>query len=183
MLDKVDIRKWIIAGLLILHIAWIGNHLRWVANDEINPWRMGGYAMYTVPSLGQRILVFDASFPEAPRKVKMHQFERATSVTNYARTCQRACVGLAGLLRRKPGSDRQDSGVRFQRKTVGSHATTRKESNRGDGGGHLAERTYLHLHQQILRQGGDRVRHLAGDLARGRLHHLAMNGTARLSGP
>ena len=36
--------------LLVVHVAWIANHLRWVANDQIDPWKLGGYGMYTVPS-------------------------------------------------------------------------------------------------------------------------------------
>ena len=48
MLDNIDIRKWIISGLLILHIASIANHMRRVAGGQINQWKLGGYAMYTI---------------------------------------------------------------------------------------------------------------------------------------
>jgi hypothetical protein len=98
MLREIDILKWIIGTLLVIHIAWIANHMRWIANDEINPWRMGGYAMYTVPSLGQRTRVFDASFPDAPLTVNMLQFEKATRLTNYARTFRCANVPASALL-------------------------------------------------------------------------------------
>jgi|GEM_PF-1104952 len=98
MLGEIDIRKWIIGILLILHIAWIGNHMRWIANDQINPWRMGGYAMYTVPSLGQRTRVYDATFPDAPLTVNTLGYEKSTRLTNYARTFRCASVPASALL-------------------------------------------------------------------------------------
>lgn len=97
MLHDVDIRKWIIWSLLILHIAWIANHMRWIANDQINPWRLGGYAMYTIPSLGQLTRVYDANIPEAPLQVNMLQYEKATRLTNYGRTFRCASVPAEAL--------------------------------------------------------------------------------------
>lgn len=98
MLHDIDIRKWIIGGLLLLHIAWIGNHMRWIAADQINPWRLGGYAMYTVPNLGQLTRVYDANSQESPLQVNMLKYETATRLTNYARTFRCAAVPAAALL-------------------------------------------------------------------------------------
>jgi len=64
MLDNIDIRKWIIGGLLIRHIAWIGNHMRWVAGGQINPWKLGGNAMYTVPNPNAKMRVSIGKYPE-----------------------------------------------------------------------------------------------------------------------
>jgi hypothetical protein len=98
MLREIDIRKWTVWGLLILHMAWIGNHMRWIANDQINPWRLGGYAMYTVPSPSQRTRVIDANFPDAFLKVRMGEYEKATRLTNFNRTFRCANVPAAALL-------------------------------------------------------------------------------------
>jgi hypothetical protein len=95
---EIDFRKWIIGGVLILHIAWIGNHMRWIANDQINPWRLGGYAMYTVPSLGQRTRVYEPHSPDAPLTVNMLPFEKATRLTNNGRTFRCASVPASALL-------------------------------------------------------------------------------------
>jgi hypothetical protein len=98
MLDDIDIRKWIIAGLLILHIAWIGNHMRWVAAGQINPWKLGGYAMYTVPSPQLRLQIYDANLPDAPIRASSIRYELATRFTNTTRTFRCADVPAAALL-------------------------------------------------------------------------------------
>jgi hypothetical protein len=98
MLDNIDIRKWIIAGLLILHIAWIGNHVRWVAAGQINPWRLGGYAMYTVPSPSPGMQVYDVNFPETRLKASTVRYDAATRFTNASRTFRCANVPSAALL-------------------------------------------------------------------------------------
>lgn len=36
--------------LLVVHAGWICVHLRLVSLDQINPWKLGGYGMYTVPN-------------------------------------------------------------------------------------------------------------------------------------
>ncbi|WP_119274087.1 hypothetical protein [Taklimakanibacter deserti] len=91
MWRKIDV-KWIVVGLLVLHVGWIANHIRWVLNEEINPWKLGGYAMYTVPSPNLRIRVYDALNPEIRIPVKMLQFEAATRFTNGGRTFR--CAGI-----------------------------------------------------------------------------------------
>jgi hypothetical protein len=50
-------RTMLVAGLLIVHSVWILNHLRLVAGDKINPWKLGGYGMYTVPDPRQRLAI------------------------------------------------------------------------------------------------------------------------------
>ena len=40
----------IFVGLLLLaHVGWICVHLNLVAKEQINPWKLGGYGMYTLP--------------------------------------------------------------------------------------------------------------------------------------
>ncbi|WP_119275293.1 hypothetical protein [Taklimakanibacter deserti] len=98
MLDNIDIRKWIIAGLLILHIAWIGNHMRWVASGQINPWKLGGYAMYTIPNSELRLGVYLGNRPDAPIIVNTTGYNLATRFTNKARAFRCADVPAAALL-------------------------------------------------------------------------------------
>ena len=75
----------IIAALLICHIAWIANHMRWIANDQINPWKLGGYAMYTVPDLAARLVVVDPAFSEAPVRVSLTRYLAAQRFINPGR--------------------------------------------------------------------------------------------------
>jgi len=98
MSDKIDIRKWIIGGLLILHIAWIGNHLRWVAGGQINPWRLGGYGMYTIPNPISGLRIYDANFPATPIRASSIGYDIATRFTNSMRTFRCADVPAAALL-------------------------------------------------------------------------------------
>lgn len=93
----MDMRKWAVAGLLLLHIGWIANHIRWVVNDEINPWRLGGYAMYTVPSPSARFQVFDLAFPEMPTPVNTTRFDAAEHLTNAERVFRCAPVPPAAM--------------------------------------------------------------------------------------
>ena len=45
-----DFALKIFVGLLLLaHVGWICVHLGLVAKEQINPWKLGGYGMYTVP--------------------------------------------------------------------------------------------------------------------------------------
>ena len=97
MLHKMDIRKWVVSGLLILQLAWIGNHMRLVANDQINPWRLGGYGMYTIPNPSQKMRVYDPNFPDLPVQVKTLQYEAATRFTNPGRAFRCAHVSSASL--------------------------------------------------------------------------------------
>ena len=85
-------RKSIVFGLLILHIGWIGNHIRLNMSDEINPWRLGGYAMYTVPNPGNRVRVYDTLNLDNPIRVRLLQFEASTRFTNAGRTFR--CAGI-----------------------------------------------------------------------------------------
>ncbi len=41
--------KLLVGLLLLAHVGWICAHLILVATDQINPWKLGGYGMYTVP--------------------------------------------------------------------------------------------------------------------------------------
>jgi hypothetical protein len=91
-------RNWVVFGLLALHVGWIGNHIRWVINDEINPWKLGGYAMYTVPSPKTRVQVYDANFTGKPIKVKTVGYSAATRFTNSGRSFRCADVPAAALL-------------------------------------------------------------------------------------
>lgn len=97
MSSRIDVKKWIIAGLLILHIAWLGNHLRWVSDGQINPWKLGGYGMYTVPDPDPRMRVYDANFPDAPIGANMARYLLAVLFTNSGRVFRCADVPAEAL--------------------------------------------------------------------------------------
>lgn len=42
--------RYLLGGLLILHIIWIGTHFYLVENHQLNQWKLGGYGMYTRPA-------------------------------------------------------------------------------------------------------------------------------------
>jgi hypothetical protein len=98
MSGKIDITKWIVAALLILHVGWIGNHMRWVASGQINPWKLGGYGMYTIPQSNPAPQVYDALFRNAPLSVNWIGYDRATRFMNPFRTFRCADVPAAALL-------------------------------------------------------------------------------------
>jgi hypothetical protein len=97
MLLNIDFRKGIVAALLVLHIAWVANHLRLVANDQIDPWKLGGYGMYTVPARTARLMVFDAAIPEQPTKVNLIRYLTAQRFTNPGRVFRCAHPTTASL--------------------------------------------------------------------------------------
>jgi hypothetical protein len=90
--------KWIVGGLLLLQIAWIGNHLRWVSTGQINPWKLGGYGMYTVPNPRPALAVYDANFPNAPLGVNSTGYDLATRFTNGSRAFRCADVPAEALV-------------------------------------------------------------------------------------
>jgi hypothetical protein len=98
MLREMDARKWVVLGLLVLHVAWLVNHMRLVATDQINPWRLGGYGMYTVPNPGYRIQVYDPASPDQPLPVNFMRYDIAIRLTNAGRTFRCANMSSASLL-------------------------------------------------------------------------------------
>jgi hypothetical protein len=97
MLRERNFRVWAVVAILVLHIGWIANHMRLVANDRINPWRLGGYAMYTVPNPGSKIVAYDPDFPDTPLVARFMHYEAAARSTNASRTFRCADVSAASL--------------------------------------------------------------------------------------
>jgi hypothetical protein len=48
-LKKLTLPQLVLLALLTVHTGWIGVHLTLVGQDRINPWKLGGYGMYTRP--------------------------------------------------------------------------------------------------------------------------------------
>ena len=59
----------VIIVALVLHSLWILNHLRWVAAQQIDPWKLGGYGMYTVPPPRGRVNLLDVSNRGQPIRI------------------------------------------------------------------------------------------------------------------
>ena len=55
-----SIRKGILVGLVVLHSVWIVVHLNLVSRDLINPWKLGGYGMYTTAHPNPGLHLFDS---------------------------------------------------------------------------------------------------------------------------
>ncbi len=85
---KKDYRSWILYGLLIIHTYWIGTHMCLVANGKINPWKMGGYGMYTGPSPRPSLKVYqensDGEFKKIPREqLRLYRYKQANYHYNF----------------------------------------------------------------------------------------------------
>ena len=78
MSPNSKILKFVIIAVLIIHALWIVNHLRWVASDQINPWKLGGYGMYTAPDPNVILTLFDMQFPGAPFKLDPSDYSLAS---------------------------------------------------------------------------------------------------------
>lgn len=59
--------QFVIYGLLMIHVSWIITHLNLVSRDLINPWKLGGYGMYTKPSNKASLRLYDISADKASR--------------------------------------------------------------------------------------------------------------------
>src|SRR5262245_1176834 len=94
MLREINFRKWAVVAILVLHVGWIANHMRLVANDRINPWRLGGYAMYTVASPALKMVAIDPDFPDTPLVAGFMRYEAAVRFTNATRTFR--CADVPG---------------------------------------------------------------------------------------
>ncbi len=58
-----SVRKAIMVGLVVLHSVWIVIHLNLVSRDLINPWKLGGYGMYTTAHANPGLHLFDSRVP------------------------------------------------------------------------------------------------------------------------
>ncbi len=70
-LKKLSGIHFVIFGLLAIHTLWIFTHLNLVSRDLINPWKLGGYGMYTKPANRARLRIFDVSTKTAEQIPRM----------------------------------------------------------------------------------------------------------------
>ncbi len=54
------VQKVVLLGLIVLHTVWIVIHLSLVSRELINPWKLGGYGMYTTVEPDAALSVFDS---------------------------------------------------------------------------------------------------------------------------
>ncbi|MEM7634889.1 MAG: hypothetical protein AAF299_10040 [Pseudomonadota bacterium] len=57
-----SVQKVILLALIAVHAAWIVFHLTLVSRELVNPWKLGGYGMYTTAHPKPAIHVFDSRF-------------------------------------------------------------------------------------------------------------------------
>ena len=69
MSSDSKILKFVVITFLILHTLWLVNHLRWVATKQVNPWKLGGYGMYTVPPPSVSLALLDLRNPAGVRRI------------------------------------------------------------------------------------------------------------------
>lgn len=56
------LQKVIFAAIIVVHATWIAFHLNLVSRGLVNPWKVGGYGMYTVPAPKPFLHVYDQLF-------------------------------------------------------------------------------------------------------------------------
>ena len=81
-----SLQKTIFAAIIVLHTCWIVFHLNMVSQGLLNPWKLGGYGMYTIAPPKAMLHVFDRQFPgvEAPiSKKSHHKFRRENNYFNF----------------------------------------------------------------------------------------------------
>lgn len=67
-------KGWLLLAVICVHVLWICFHLNAVANKRFNPWKLGGYGMYTIPPPSTQLSVFDLSFGR--KQIPRDQYER-----------------------------------------------------------------------------------------------------------
>ncbi len=63
---------YIVAGLLVVHTSWIIVHLNLVSRELINPWKLGGYGMYTQPNNRAKLRLFDIR--SKPKRISKRKY-------------------------------------------------------------------------------------------------------------
>lgn len=94
--------KYVIIATLVVHTLWIVNHLRWVATGQVNPWKLGGYGMYTAPPPRVTLILLDLRDPGAPRRIdpstfSLTRFQAMSRFTNISRVFRCAHVKQEAL--------------------------------------------------------------------------------------
>ncbi len=80
-LGAPNIKNRVLLALLLVHVGWISIHVSLVANEQINPWKLGGYGMYTVPNPRPRVRLYEG-LAEDRRLVKGGYYSRAFADDN-----------------------------------------------------------------------------------------------------
>ena len=93
-----------VGALLAVHVVWIGVHMSLAADKKINPWKLGGYAMYTTPHPNARahVFIFDegarrwAEIQRSENKFSSFAFDRANAlhVFRCGRPSEAALIGF-----------------------------------------------------------------------------------------
>lgn len=102
MFSSARLLQGVVICALVIHVAWIVNHLWWVANDRIDPWKLGGYGMYTVPSPGLRLEIQWVSASGRtgnlnPDSYSTRAIQRSINLTNKDRVFRCAPVSPKSL--------------------------------------------------------------------------------------
>ena len=58
-----SVQKAVLLGLIVLHTAWIVIHMNLVSRELVNPWKLGGYGMYTTAHARPALSLFDSRMP------------------------------------------------------------------------------------------------------------------------
>lgn len=100
-----SVRKIILVSLIALHTVWIGIHLNLVSKNLINPWKLGGYGMYTTANNGPVLHISDRRFQQFFVSLTDTDRSKIMHANNYFvfRCEPMTKVSLESFFRDKPG--------------------------------------------------------------------------------
>ena len=89
-------RKIILLGLIVAHSAWIVFHLNLVSRGLVDPWKLGGYGMYTTVHPQPKMLLLDRRY--AGRLIADTEYKRRGFVAkNFLFVLRCRPIALASL--------------------------------------------------------------------------------------
>ena len=92
--------KYLLWVLLALHVLWGSTHLVLHAKGFINPWKLGGYGMYTVPSPKPRV---EFEFLNSDKEPNVNYFDfRDDNIGFYFRKWLITVDSLQSLITENP---------------------------------------------------------------------------------
>ena len=100
-----SVRKIFLVSLITLHAVWIGIHLNLVSKNLINPWKLGGYGMYTTANNGPVLHISDRRFEQFFVPLTANDRAEIGRANNYfVFRCQPMTkVSLESFFKNKPG--------------------------------------------------------------------------------
>ncbi len=95
--------RFVLGGLLVLHVLWIATHMYLVKNNHLNQWKLGGYGMYTHPTPRFRLNAHVEGFDDQQQWRNKPNF--AVANWNFVMPCRPlSAENIAGFYQDNPNA-------------------------------------------------------------------------------